>query len=221
MVDFQLKKERYRKLCDERQDIPLFMQAWWMDAVCNNKNWDVLLYEKNNKIVAALVYHNVVRYGFSIIIQPQLTQSTGIWIDYPNNLSTSETLSLEKVVMKNLIQQLNEQKFSYYDQNFHPSFTNWLPFYWNGFVQTTRYTYQIDDIKDIEKCFQRFSYAKKKQISKAEKNLNIDLKLTGELFYDQLQNNLNQNVYFSKKLFLRLYNECKIRNQGCIIAARE
>jgi len=24
------------------------MQSWWMDAVCNHKNWDVLICEKNN-----------------------------------------------------------------------------------------------------------------------------------------------------------------------------
>jgi hypothetical protein len=28
--------------------------------------------------------------------------------------------------------------------SFHPNFKNWLNFYWNGYKQTTRYTYQID-----------------------------------------------------------------------------
>ena len=31
-----------------------------------------------------------------------------------------------------------------YSQDFHPSLSNWLPFYWRGFRQTTRYTYTLD-----------------------------------------------------------------------------
>lgn len=224
MVEIQTIKDRYRKLCDERQDIPLFIQPWWMDAVCNNKNWNVLLYEKNDKILAVLVYYVVRKYGFKIIIEPKLTQTSGIWIDYPKNKSTNEIISFEKVIMFNLIEQLNELHYSYYDQNFHPSITNWLPFFWKGFSQTTRYTYQLDDISDTEKCYNRFSHAKKKQITKAIKNITIDLELSGELFYDELQKNLkvlNQKVFYSKELFLKLYSDCISRNQGCIISARD
>lgn len=35
----------------------------------------------------------------------------------------------------------NLPKFDYFNMNFHYSITNWLPFYWRGFKQTTRYTY--------------------------------------------------------------------------------
>jgi hypothetical protein len=224
MVEVQSKKNRYYKLCDDRKDIPLFMQAWWLNAVCNNKNWNILLYEKKDKIFGVMVYYFVIKFGFKIIIQPKLTQSSGIWIDYPISLTSYEKLSFEKVVMTNLINQLNELRFSYYDQNFQPSITNWLPFFWKGFSQSTRYTYQIEDISDTEKCFQEFSYAKKKQISKAIKNLSIDFNLSGEMFYDELQQNLkslHKTVYYSKELFLKLYTDCISRNQGCIITARD
>jgi len=224
MVEVQSKKDRYYKLCDDREDIPLFMQAWWLNAVCNNKNWNILFYEKKDKILVVMVYYFVIKFGFKIIIQPKLTQSSGIWIDYPVSLTSYEKLSFEKVVMTNLINQLNELKFSYYDQNFQPSITNWLPFFWKGFSQSTRYTYQIVDISDTEKCYQKFSYAKKKQISKAIKNLSIDFNLSGEMFYDELQQNLkslHKTVYYSKELFLKLYTDCISRNQGCIITARD
>jgi len=42
----QTNKERFRLLCDQNKSIPLFMQSWWMDAVCNHKNWDVLICER-------------------------------------------------------------------------------------------------------------------------------------------------------------------------------
>ena len=37
-------------ICQEN-DIPLFMQAWWMDAVCGDK-WEVLFSERNGAVVA-------------------------------------------------------------------------------------------------------------------------------------------------------------------------
>ena len=93
-------------------------------------------------------------------------------------------INFDNEVMKFLIDQIHKRKFSYYDQNFHHSITNWLPLYWNGFQQTTRYTYQILDISDTADCYENFSYAKKKQIKKAEKTIKIEFNLNSELFYE-------------------------------------
>ena len=219
----QTNKDRYRILCTEMKNIPLFMQAWWMDAVCYNKKWDVLIFEKKNKIVGVLVYHFIKKLGFKIIVQPLFTQYNGIWIDYPEQLSKNETLGFEKEIMTNLIEQLESLKFSYYAQNFGPSVTNWLPYYWKGFEQTTRYTYQITDLSDTEKCFQQFSHAKKKQINKAGKTLLIDQQLSGVEFYNHVKKNLNtigKKLSYTEDLFFRLFEACKSRNQGCIISAR-
>ena len=37
------KKELYREFCKNAPDLPIFMQDWWMDAVCAGKQWEVLL----------------------------------------------------------------------------------------------------------------------------------------------------------------------------------
>jgi hypothetical protein len=119
-------KDRYRELCNENNDIPLFMQAWWMDAVCFNKKWDVILYEKNHKIIAVWVYHYVKKFGITAIIQPQLTQTNGIWIESPTGFSKNKILSYETEIMKDLITQFESLEISYFDQNFHYTFTNWF-----------------------------------------------------------------------------------------------
>jgi len=161
--------------------------------------------------------------GFRLIIQPQLTQYNGIWIN--NNakaLSVNETLRFEKEVTTDLVNQLKELKFSYYDQNFHHSITNWLPFFWENFEQTTRYTYQIPDISNPESCFQQFRASKKSHINKAKRTLNISYEISGKEFYRHLKQNLNasgHNVYYSEELFLRLFEASKSRKQGCTIAA--
>jgi hypothetical protein len=222
MFPNQNNKSSYRVLCDENKNIPLFMQAWWMDAVCGDEKWDVLIFEKDKKIIAVWVYHFRTKFGVKVIIQPQLTQHCGIWIDYPVSYSRNQRLAYEKEVMSNLIEQMNLINTSYFDQNFHHSFTNWLPFFWKGYQQTTRYTYQLQDLSEPENCFYDFTYSKKKQINKAKKTIKINFELSGFDFYDYLYANLSavgQKVSYSKTLFMSLYEASKKRNQSCIVSA--
>ena len=58
----------------------------------------------------------------------------------------------------------------------HWSFKNWMPFYWKGFTQTTRYTYQIRDIQNLDKVWDGFDQKIRTDIRKAEKAVN-DLKI--------------------------------------------
>ena len=218
-------KEKYSQFCATQPQIPLFMQAWWLDAVCvEGKNWDVLLCEENGKIIAAMPYLLIKKYGFKIVTQPQLTQYNGIWIDYPEEINLYKRYSFEKKVMDNLIEQLENLKCSFYTQNFHFSFTNWQPFYWRGFRQSTRYTYQIKDLSDLEKCFDNFSYAKQKHIKKENDDLKIDFSLSANEFYDFHKECLKQKnaaIEYSQKLFLSIYNESIRRKQGKIIALKD
>jgi len=36
-------KELYREFCQVEDNIPIFSKDWWMDAVCGEDNWDVIL----------------------------------------------------------------------------------------------------------------------------------------------------------------------------------
>ncbi|MDR2684052.1 MAG: hypothetical protein LBB53_01560 [Prevotellaceae bacterium] len=216
-------KQKYKTLCTQRSDIPLFMQAWWLDAVSVSGEWNVLLYEERDKIIGVLPYYLIKNYGFQIISQPPLTQYNGIWIDYPENQKLHKRYSFEKRVMDNLIAQLENLKVDFYSQNFHYSFTNWQPFYWRNFRQTTRYTYQIKDLKKLETAFQSFNHAKRKHINK-EDNLQIDFFLSAENFYDfhkQCLKQRNSKIEYSKNFFLTIYKEAIRREQGKIFAIKD
>ena len=88
---------------------------------------------------------------FNIITMPPLTQIMGVYIKYPANQKYYKKLSFEKEVMTQLIDAL--PKFDYFSQNFDKKISNWLPFCWKGFEQTTRYTYLLEDLtfQDLEK----------------------------------------------------------------------
>ncbi|KWW32070.1 MAG: methicillin resistance protein [bacterium P3] len=153
-------KEEYRALCeDPALYVPLFQQHWWMEAVCAGKHWDVLLSrDKSGAVQAALPYLSGRKMGLRYIIQPQLTQYNGIWYRYPKDgLTDSQRLTFEKQAADSIIRQLKALRIAYYQQNFAPSITNWLPFYWAGYRQTTRYTYRLPDIRDTDALFRRFN----------------------------------------------------------------
>ena len=216
---------KYRQFCEVEKAIPLFLQAWWMDAVCKEKDsWDVLFYEESKIIKGVFVYYKTKKNGFQIIIQPQLTQYNGIWLKYDVEMTELKRLTFEKKSIGELISLFENTNYKYYNQNFHIGYKNWLPFYWKDYIQTTRYTYQINDISNPAECFEKFSYAKQKQIRKAEKSLFCHNEMSADEFYDHLvfyYKSKHETVLFSKDFFVRLHEACIKHNQGKIIAIKD
>ena len=157
-------KETYQAFCDN-QPIPIFSQYWWLDAVCVDAEWDVALIEKGGDVVASMPYYINKKGPFKLITMPPLTQTMGPYIKYPEGQKYARKLAYEKEMMTNLIDQL--PKVDYFCQNFHSSITNWLPFYWKGFEQSTRYSYVISEFnEEIELVFQENI---RREIKKAKK----------------------------------------------------
>ncbi|KZZ72023.1 hypothetical protein A3765_13570 [Oleiphilus sp. HI0130] len=135
-------RERYEKFCDSQKDVSVFSQSWWLDVVCGSSNWDVALVEKGGQIKASLPYYKRNVKGSIYLQRPPITPFLGPSIVYPEGQTYSKRLSWEKEVLDTLFEQLPE--FVFFEQHFSPGFKNWLPLYWKGFQQTTRYTYVID-----------------------------------------------------------------------------
>ena len=219
-------KQRYEIFCNEHPDIPLFMQAWWLEAACasEKKEWDVLFAEEDGKIVGVMPYHLLKKWGFKIILQPQMTQYNGVWIDYPKDMKLHKRYSFEKRVIDSLIDQMEKLKLSYYSQSFHHFFTNWQAFYWRGFKQTTLYTYQIKDLSNIENICQSFSYAKQKHVKKEDEDLQIDFSVSAIDFFNFHKACLkckNTEIEYTENFFLSIYNESVKRGQGIILALKD
>ncbi len=133
-------KEKYRVLCDNDRTIALFSRDWWLDATAGPRGWDVAVVEKNGAIVATLPYSIRQRFGFRLIGQPLLTPALGPWFA-PFNGRSAALLSHQRECMASLIAQL--PKYDQFSQTWNTKITNWLPFYWHGYAQSTLYTYTI------------------------------------------------------------------------------
>lgn len=208
-------KQKYREFCRIEKNIPIFSKDWWLDAVAGEDNWNVAIVEKNNEIIASFPYVLKQILFFRLISMPRFTPMLGVYIKYPENQSYYDKLSYEKKVISDLIDQL--PNFHRFHQKFHYSFTNWLPFYWRGFSQTTRYTYVIEDISDYEMVVKNFEYSKRKNIKRAKKIVTIKFDLTAKEFYENHKMTLakqGQKINYDFNLFKRIYDAAYAHNAG-------
>lgn len=212
-------KDTYRELCQTESSIPLFMQSWWLDAVCAGKKWDVLLsLDHEQKVRAAMPYLWNKKAGMKYILMPQQTQIGGIWVSPQFNNSQSVLAE----IATDFADQLNTLKLSYYYQ--HYPLNSKMPDLMakQGFKVKERITYRIDDLQDIDAIINRFSKNKKRQLQKALSST-VDFDLDPEKFYYFHQSCLHERkkeISYTREFFLVLYEKAMSRNQGKIVAIR-
>ena len=221
-------KERYRELCEaEGHRIPIFQQYWWMETVCAGKQWDVALAtDDNGRLLAALPYLIRKRFGMRYILQPQLTQFSGPYFLTPADMSDRRRIDFEHNACSKLIDQLESLHLAYFFQRFSPTVTDWLPFYWRGYKQTTRYTYRIDDISDTEKVFDAFDRTKERQrrIRRIAEQYTVDTSISSETFtkfHADYWHSRGQQDVTPPELMKRVIDTATTRNQGLTIGLRD
>lgn len=198
----------------------IFQQPWWLEAVAPGQ-WNVIEVKQGDRIMAALPYIIQKKFGLTLLMMPPLTQVLGPWIaDMPGKYATR--LSKEKDLMNNLIEQL--PPFDYFKQNFHCSVDNWLPFYWKSFKQTTRYTYVIEDLTDLDRIWKDFTGSTRREIRKAEKQVSVQKDNEPELIWGLHRltlNRKNASTGEDFELFSRIFKASTSRNQGQLFVARD
>ena len=105
--------------------------------------------KKSNEIYAGIV---LAKNQINTYSNPMLDKYLGVL--FKEEASSHKQKSRQYKAMELLADEL--KKYKTFDYYFHPAFKNWIPFYWQGFSQQTRYTYQINlnnSIKAIEKKF--------------------------------------------------------------------
>lgn len=211
----------YKSFCESIDYIPVFLEWWWIDIVTNGA-WDVVFSTtKDGRIRGVLAFYVTKEVKvFSIIKMPKQTQVTGCWFAYPKGQKLTSKLSFEKEVMTELIEQL--PNVDYFMQRFHYSVSNWLPFYWKGYKQTTQYTYVLDNLQNHDEIFSNFRSNIKTDIKKATKVVKVISSDDIEKFYNinkltfQRQ---NAQIPYTFGFIKQLHEELKVRGQGKIYFA--
>ncbi|MDR1746955.1 MAG: GNAT family N-acetyltransferase [Tannerella sp.] len=211
-----MSKEKYRALCQTEESIPIFSQDWWLDVVCGEANWDVLLIEKNDRILAAWPLYIPLR---GVVTMPPYTQTMGVWFA-PTSDDTKYHSTLEKrqALCNQLIEKLKTRVFL---QNFNYAFTDWLPFYWKGYKQTTRYTYLLKDLNNRNVLRENMNRQMRRNIRDARNKFNIEVKsgVAADSFI-QIQDQTFERQRLRNKqdphVLRHLIAACRERKQGDI-----
>src|ERR1700680_3541175 len=164
----------YEELVKRSPQGSIFSHRWWLEAVAPGM-YEILEIKKGNQIQAAWPIVYLKRDGEQHVCMPALTQKLGI-LFAPSNVKPVEAQSTNQRLTTELMDQLGEA--ASFHQNFHENFTDWLPFYWRGHAQTTRYTYVLEDISDLSALWNGMRANHRRDIRRAER---LGIRITDNL----------------------------------------
>lgn len=214
-------KDAYRKLCQTEESIPLFSRDWWLDIVCGEDNWDALLINSEKGIIAAMPFYTPKG---NVVTMPFYTQTMGPWLQKaPSDTKPVSVLSQRQTWLKFFANHF--KAYGSFLQHFHYDITDWLPFYWEGFLQTTRYTYVLENIGNPQLLWEQMATNIRRNIQKAEKRYNLTVRRG--VSADELLR--MQNYSFKRqqlkpkgtKTLRKLIERSKERGQGDVWGAYE
>ncbi len=126
---------RYASFCQKVDHLPVFMEPWYLDALA--PGWQVALAERGGEVVGAWPYFPKKKGPFRYVTMPLLVRMMGP-VFRPDADEDKHRYKLIPQLWKQIPRHLVFRQDAPY------SLTNWLPLYWLGFRQYTRYSYRID-----------------------------------------------------------------------------
>ncbi len=217
-----LRSEEYAEwdaLVDRSPQGCVFCRSWWLNAV--GPDVSVLGYFESGRLVAGVPLYFAKRSGFRMCIMPQFTQTWGVVIE-PLTGTSAVAMSRESHILAVFAERLKKERVFY--QRFHPNLQNWLPFYWNGFQQTARATYVIDDLRDTKQVWENMAANIRTKIRKAEKS-GLTAKPCGidKVFETSVKVFARQGlgVSFSQEYLARLHSAAVANGCGACFAAED
>lgn len=208
-------KEKYRILSETEESIPLFSRSWWLDTVCGTSGWDVILIEEKGRIVAALPLYTPLRH---VVSMPSYTQTMGPWFcPEASDVKYTTLLGKKQTLCKKIIDEL--KGYSSFYQLFPYTFIDWLPFYWAGYRQTTRYTYILQPIADKALLWENMAANIRRNILKAKEKYHISVRkgIDTDAFFNVVRATYRRQRQSPPKDLAMLEQLIKIsrqRNQG-------
>jgi hypothetical protein len=168
----------YRKFCLTAPDLPIFAQPWYLDAcVGEGEEWSAVMTRENGQIRGAMPFVIKRKGPFRYATMPAFVKWLGPYIvpEFRGNLRQ------EHAILDDLIFRL--PKLASFKQNFYPTLTNWLPFYWKGYQQTTYYTYRLNGIQNLAEVEAGLSLNVRRDIRQARRQVRVVHDLPVEQFY--------------------------------------
>ncbi|MEO1517217.1 MAG: GNAT family N-acetyltransferase [Bacteroidota bacterium] len=163
----------YRQFCREQEQLPIFLQDWWLDEVCAAGRWQVAICrDAEGKLEAALPYFIHRRWKLPAIVQPPLTPCVGpIFREDLSHLKLHKQYSKRDLAIASLLDQL--PGMVYCELPLIPGGQDWMAFHRAGFEQQRAYTYVLEDASDLNVVFSGFASNVRNYIRRAREQLTV------------------------------------------------
>ncbi len=199
----------------------LFQQPWWLNAVAPGA-WREITVMSGGEVAARMPLVFRRRLGLTVCSMPQLTYALGPWLRLSMSKKSGQLLSEQKQLMTALIEKI--PPCDYFMQRFCTAITNFLPFFWAGFTQTTRYTYRIEDLTDLDAVQSQFSQDTRRLIRKAANALTV----RDDLGIDRLLEVVTKTfarqglaLGYDPELVKRIHAACEAHKAGRFVFAED
>jgi len=206
--------EEWDRFVDDSPQGCIFCKSWWLEAVSPG-GYEFLVLRRGGRIAAGMPVVRYRRWGLDAVHMPQLTQTLGVLLAPPTSESYEKRLSAEMDLLTELIAAI--PRVAHFNTFCHYSLTNWLPFHWAGYQQTTRYTYVIEDLSNLDAVFAGFAHSKRKNIKKAEQAVTVREDMPPEDFYrhhEMTMRKQGEAISYSLDLFRRIHEATYSRQAG-------
>jgi len=217
-----VSKEKYIAWSNNQKKLPVFMQPWWLKAASYPFDWEAIVIENGNNIIAALPFTIRKKMGFNLIRNPHLTPFLNLCIDFPKDLSKQNRLTFQKEVINKILSNLP----SYHDLQIrlHPDLQYPLPFSWKGFKIDVRFTNQLTLSHRLDDIHQHFKPSLKRNLKKAEKIVTINESNNAEEFYKLFSMTFSRQkkpTPYKLKTFLKINDACHQQKSRKILIAKD
>lgn len=212
-------KEAYLQLCTEQKDIPLFMQPWWLEAVCAGYEWQALMsYDSEGAPIAACVYmiKKCLRMRYATL--PPMCYNSCVWI--------KDTVADDEDTLRHILadfeQQLHQEKFAYFKTLFNTE--SKLP----KLMEQQKYyrrlmpAYKMQDLTNLDNMLANYSKSAKKELQQAL-TLQADWNIEAEDFYKIYESQFTakgKEAPYSREFLLVLYKKSQRLENSQLLAVR-
>jgi hypothetical protein len=153
----------YDELVSRSPQGSVFASSWWLDAVAPG-TWRAHALERGGEVVAA--WPTVVRAGRfgNVHVAPPLTPYLGPLLT-PGEGAHRRSREIDQV--EALLELLGS--FAHLEASCSPAFDYWTPLHWQGFRQTSHYTWRLSDLRDRDAVFAGVRENVRREVRKARK----------------------------------------------------
>ncbi len=200
------------------EDLPIFYKPFFLDAITEG-NWEVTCVCEGESILACMPY-SLQRKKYTVIRQPPFAIYQGPFFFK----SEGQKLSLTKEMEVLSALESSVAPFDYYNQNWHPSSRNWLPFHWKGYLQSTRYSYVIHNNEQKASLRERYSENVRRNVRRASAKLMVSESTDIDALFSVIEKTFtrkNLSQPYDLRIFRRVVLACLSEKCCSILLARD